>query len=96
VPCKPGDAAVTVTPGSGFPSVVTVPTSAPYERIAEELGFTPEKVAAKIREWRSLRSRSPALDARVPVGEETGRVLLPTHTWRYQSPSERAGLSFLQ
>ena len=26
--------------------------SAPYERIAEELGFTPEKVAAKIREWR--------------------------------------------
>lgn len=25
--------------------------SAPYERIAEELGFTPEKVAAKIREW---------------------------------------------
>ncbi|HYK02867.1 MAG TPA: transketolase [Thermoanaerobaculia bacterium] len=27
--------------------------SAPYERIAEELGFTPEKVAARIREWRS-------------------------------------------
>jgi transketolase len=27
--------------------------SAPAERIAEELGFTPEKVAAKIREWRS-------------------------------------------
>jgi transketolase len=26
--------------------------SAPYERIAEELGFTPEKVAARIREWR--------------------------------------------
>jgi transketolase len=26
--------------------------SAPYERIAEELGFTPEKVAAKIRDWR--------------------------------------------
>jgi transketolase len=26
--------------------------SAPYERIAEELGFTPEKVAAKIRAWR--------------------------------------------
>ncbi|HEU4520845.1 MAG TPA: transketolase C-terminal domain-containing protein, partial [Thermoanaerobaculia bacterium] len=25
--------------------------SAPYERIAEELGFTPEKVAARIREW---------------------------------------------
>jgi transketolase len=27
--------------------------SAPYERIAEELGFTPEKIAAKIRSWRS-------------------------------------------
>jgi transketolase len=27
--------------------------SAPYERIAEELGFTPAKVAARIREWRS-------------------------------------------
>ena len=26
--------------------------SAPYERIAEELGFTPEKIAARIREWR--------------------------------------------
>lgn len=26
--------------------------SAPYERIAAELGFTPEKVAARIREWR--------------------------------------------
>ncbi len=26
--------------------------SAPYERIAEELGFTPEKVAARVREWR--------------------------------------------
>jgi len=26
--------------------------SSPYERIAEELGFTPEKVAARIREWR--------------------------------------------
>ena len=26
--------------------------SAPYERIAEELGFTPEKVAARIREWK--------------------------------------------
>ena len=26
--------------------------SAPYERLAEELGFTPEKVAAKIRAWR--------------------------------------------
>ena len=25
--------------------------SAPFERIAEELGFTPEKVAARIREW---------------------------------------------
>ncbi len=25
--------------------------SAPYERIAEELGFTPEKVAQRIREW---------------------------------------------
>ena len=25
--------------------------SAPYERIAEELGFTPEKIAAKIRDW---------------------------------------------
>jgi transketolase len=25
--------------------------SAPYERIAEELGFTPEKVAARVREW---------------------------------------------
>ena len=25
--------------------------SAPYERIADELGFTPEKVAARIREW---------------------------------------------
>ena len=30
--------------------------SAPYERIAEELGFTPEKVAARIREWRSVSS----------------------------------------
>ena len=27
--------------------------SAPYERIAEELGFTPEKIAARIRSWRS-------------------------------------------
>jgi transketolase len=27
--------------------------SAPYERIADELGFTPQKVAARIREWRS-------------------------------------------
>ncbi|HET7710326.1 MAG TPA: transketolase C-terminal domain-containing protein, partial [Thermoanaerobaculia bacterium] len=27
--------------------------SAPYERIAEELGFTPEKIAARVREWRS-------------------------------------------
>ena len=27
--------------------------SAPAERIAEELGFTPEKVAARIREWRA-------------------------------------------
>ena len=27
--------------------------SAPYERIAEELGFTAEKVAAKVREWRA-------------------------------------------
>jgi transketolase len=26
--------------------------SAPYERIAEELGFTPEKIAARVREWR--------------------------------------------
>jgi transketolase len=26
--------------------------SAPYERIAEELGFTPEKVAARIRDWK--------------------------------------------
>jgi transketolase len=26
--------------------------SAPYERIAEELGFTPEKIAARIREWK--------------------------------------------
>jgi transketolase len=26
--------------------------SAPYEKIAEELGFTPEKVAQRIREWR--------------------------------------------
>jgi transketolase len=26
--------------------------SAPYERIAEELGFTPEKVAARIRSWK--------------------------------------------
>src|SRR5204863_509418 len=26
--------------------------SAPYEKIAEELGFTPEKVAARIRGWR--------------------------------------------
>jgi len=26
--------------------------SAPYERIAEELGFTPEKVAARIRGWK--------------------------------------------
>ncbi|HEV3484279.1 MAG TPA: transketolase C-terminal domain-containing protein, partial [Vicinamibacterales bacterium] len=25
--------------------------SAPYERIAEELGFTPEKVAERIRQW---------------------------------------------
>jgi transketolase len=25
--------------------------SAPYERIAEELGFTPEKVASRVREW---------------------------------------------
>ncbi len=25
--------------------------SAPYERIAEELGFTPEKVADRIRRW---------------------------------------------
>ena len=27
--------------------------SAPYERIAEELGFTPEKIAEKIRAWRA-------------------------------------------
>jgi transketolase len=27
--------------------------SAPYERIAEELGFTPEKVVARIKAWRS-------------------------------------------
>ncbi len=27
--------------------------SAPYERIAEELGFTPAKVVARIREWRT-------------------------------------------
>jgi len=27
--------------------------SAPYEQIAEHLGFTPEKVAAQIREWRA-------------------------------------------
>ena len=27
--------------------------SAPYEQIAEHLGFTPEKVAARIREWRA-------------------------------------------
>jgi transketolase len=27
--------------------------SAPYERIAEELGFTPQKVADRIREWRA-------------------------------------------
>jgi transketolase len=26
--------------------------SSPYERIAEELGFTPEKVAARIRSWK--------------------------------------------
>ena len=26
--------------------------SAPYEKIAEELGFTPEKVANRIRGWR--------------------------------------------
>ena len=26
--------------------------SAPYERIAEELGFTPEKVAERIRAWK--------------------------------------------
>ena len=26
--------------------------SAPYERIAEEFGFTPEKVAARIRDWK--------------------------------------------
>ena len=26
--------------------------SAPYEQIAEHLGFTPEAVAAKVREWR--------------------------------------------
>ena len=26
--------------------------SAPYEKIAEELGFTPQKVAQRIREWR--------------------------------------------
>jgi transketolase len=26
--------------------------SAPYEQIAEHLGFTPEKVAARVREWR--------------------------------------------
>jgi transketolase len=25
--------------------------SAPYERIAEELGFTPEKIATRIRAW---------------------------------------------
>jgi transketolase len=25
--------------------------SAPYEKIAEEIGFTPEKVAARVREW---------------------------------------------
>ena len=27
--------------------------SAPYEAIAEHLGFTPEKVAARVREWRT-------------------------------------------
>jgi len=26
--------------------------SAPYEKIAEELGFTPQKVADRIRAWR--------------------------------------------
>jgi len=26
--------------------------SAPYERIAEELGFTPEKIAARVRQWK--------------------------------------------
>jgi transketolase len=31
--------------------------SAPGERIAEELGFTPEKVAAKIRAWRDRSER---------------------------------------
>jgi len=29
--------------------------SAPYEKIAEELGFTPQKVAERIRAWRSKR-----------------------------------------
>jgi transketolase len=28
--------------------------SAPYEQIAEHLGFTPEKVAARIRDWRKM------------------------------------------
>jgi len=27
--------------------------SAPYEKLAEEWGFTPEKVVARIREWAS-------------------------------------------
>jgi transketolase len=26
--------------------------SAPYEQIAEHFGFTPQKVAARIREWK--------------------------------------------
>ena len=26
--------------------------SAPYEQIAEHLGFTPEKIAARIRDWK--------------------------------------------
>jgi transketolase len=30
--------------------------SAPFERIAEEMGFTPEKVAARIRQWRGASS----------------------------------------
>jgi transketolase len=29
--------------------------SAPYEQIAEHLGFTPEQVAARVREWMQAR-----------------------------------------
>jgi transketolase len=32
--------------------------SAPYEQIAEHFGFTPEKVAARVREWRSSADAS--------------------------------------